>query len=51
VCDKVLVLRDGAQQAFGPCHKILRSATPASAVAGTNARLKVVGAMTPESVR
>jgi ATP-binding cassette subfamily C protein len=51
VCDKVLVLRDGAQQAFGPCHEILRSATPASAVAGTNARLKVVGAMTSEAVR
>jgi len=51
VCDKVLVLRDGAQQAFGPCHEILRSATPALAVAGTNARLKVVGAMTPEAVR
>ena len=51
VCDKVLVLRDGAQQAFGPCHEILRSATPAFAVAGTNTRLKVVGAMTPEAVR
>lgn len=50
VCDKLLVLRDGAQHAFGPCHEILRSATPASAVAGTNARLKVVGAATAEAV-
>ena len=50
VCDKLLVLRDGAQQAFGACHEILRSAAPAKAVAGTNARLKVVGAATAEAV-
>jgi ABC-type protease/lipase transport system fused ATPase/permease subunit len=50
VCDKVLVLRDGVQQAFGACHEILRSATPSTAVAGTNARLKVVRAATAEAV-
>ena len=43
VCDKLLVLRDGTQHAFGPCREILRSMTPQSAVATSNANLKVVG--------
>ena len=42
VCDKLLVLRDGTQHAFGPCREILRSMTPQSAVATSNANLKVV---------
>jgi len=43
VCDKVLVLRDGAQQAFGPCHEILRNIAPQPAVAATSPNLKIVG--------
>ena len=50
VCDKMLVLRDGAQHAFGPCEEILRNARRQPAVAGTNARLKIVGAATEEAV-
>jgi PrtD family type I secretion system ABC transporter len=42
VCDKVLVLRNGAQHAFGPCHEILRSMTSQPAVATSNANLKIV---------
>ena len=42
VCDKVLVLREGAQHAFGPCHEILRSMTSQPAVATSNANLKIV---------
>jgi len=51
VCDKVLVLREGAQQAFGPCREILRATAPQPAVAATNARLKIVGAATREAVQ
>jgi PrtD family type I secretion system ABC transporter len=43
VCDKLLVLLDGAQHAFGPCHEILRNTTRQPAVAGASANLKVVG--------
>ena len=43
VCDKVLVLHDGAQRAFGPCREILRDMTPQPAVAAANASLKIVG--------
>jgi PrtD family type I secretion system ABC transporter len=44
VCDKVLVLRDGTQHAFGPCHEILRNVTSMSVVASASAKLKIVGA-------
>ncbi len=43
VCDKLLVLLDGVQHAFGPCHEILRNMTRHSTVAGASANLKVVG--------
>jgi ATP-binding cassette subfamily C protein len=43
VCDKVLVLLDGVQHAFGPCHEILHNMTPQPAVAGTSTNLKIVG--------
>ena len=43
VCDKLLVLHDGVQRAFGPCHEILRNMAPQAAVAATNASLKLVG--------
>jgi ATP-binding cassette, subfamily C, type I secretion system permease/ATPase len=43
VCDKVLVLRDGTQRAFGSCHEILRPATPQPSVAAAaSTRLKIV---------
>jgi PrtD family type I secretion system ABC transporter len=51
VCDKVLVLLDGAQHAFGPCHEILRNMTPQSAVAGTSANLKIVAGAANGGVR
>ena len=48
VCDKLLVLREGIQHAFGPCREILRSMTPQPAVAvsnpNPNPNLKVVAA-------
>jgi PrtD family type I secretion system ABC transporter len=50
VCNKVLVLRDGAQHAFGPCHEILRTASQ-PAIAATNPSLKVVGAAANGGVR
>ena len=43
VCDKVLVLRDGTQHAFGLCHEILREMPRQPAVAVANASLKLVG--------
>jgi ATP-binding cassette subfamily C protein PrsD len=43
VCDKLLVLRDGVQHAFGRRHEILRNVAPQSAVASASANLKVVG--------
>jgi ATP-binding cassette subfamily C protein len=51
VCDKVLVLRDGAQHAFGPCHEVLRNMAPKPVIAATNTRLKVIGAAAQEAVR
>jgi len=42
VCDKLLVLRDGMQHAFGPCHQLLRSMTSKPAVAASAANLKIV---------
>jgi ATP-binding cassette subfamily C protein len=42
VCDKVLVLRDGTQHAFGLCHEILREMPRQPAVAVANASLKLV---------
>jgi ATP-binding cassette subfamily C protein len=51
VCDKVLVLRDGAQHAFGPRHEILRHMAPQPAIASTNANLKIVGAGASGEVR
>ena len=51
VCDKLLVLREGTQHAFGPCDKILRNTTPQPAAAAMNPRLKVVGAATLEPVQ
>jgi PrtD family type I secretion system ABC transporter len=44
VCDKVLVLRDGIQQAFGPRSEILRNMPEQAAVAASKATLKLVGA-------
>jgi ABC-type protease/lipase transport system fused ATPase/permease subunit len=41
VCDKLLVLRDGAQYGFGNCREVLRTIAPQPAVAA-NAGLKVV---------
>jgi PrtD family type I secretion system ABC transporter len=51
VCDKLLVLLDGVQQAFGACHEILRKMTPPAAVAATNANLKIVGGATNGGAR
>lgn len=42
VCDKLLVLRDGVQYAFGPCREILRNAAPRPDAAA-NTGLKIVG--------
>ena len=44
VCDKLLVLREGIQHAFGPCREILRNMAPHPAVAAMNPNLKVVAA-------
>jgi PrtD family type I secretion system ABC transporter len=49
VCDKVLVLRDGAQHAFGPRHEILRNMALQPVVAAPNTRLKIVGTATREA--
>jgi PrtD family type I secretion system ABC transporter len=46
-CDKLLVLRDGAQYAFGRPEEILGRVTRQSAVAATT-RLKVVGSVSEE---
>jgi len=43
VCDKVLVLRDGLQLAFGPCHEILRNIVSQPAITAASAGLKIVG--------
>jgi ATP-binding cassette subfamily C protein PrsD len=51
VCDKMLVLRDGAQHAFGPCHEVLRNMVPQPAIAATNASLKIVSAAAKGGVR
>jgi PrtD family type I secretion system ABC transporter len=51
VCDKILVLSDGAQHAFGARAEILRNLAPPSVTAAPNARLKLVGAATPEEVQ
>jgi ATP-binding cassette subfamily C protein len=51
VCDKLLVLREGTQHAFGACDKILRNTTAQPAAAAINGRLKVVGAAMPEPVQ
>jgi ABC-type protease/lipase transport system fused ATPase/permease subunit len=51
VCDKVLVLLDGAQHAFGPCHEVLRNMTPQATAAGTSANLKIVGDATNGAIR
>jgi ATP-binding cassette subfamily C protein len=51
VCDKVMVLRDGVQRAFGPCHEILRNLVPQPAIAAANSSLKIVGAMAEGGVR
>jgi ATP-binding cassette subfamily C protein len=42
-CEKVLVLLDGAQHAFGPCREILRKLIPQPPIAATSANLKIVG--------
>ncbi len=51
VCNKILVLSDGAQHAFGARDEILRNLAPPPAAAAPNARLKLVGAATPEEVQ
>ena len=52
VCDKLLVLADNAQQAFGPAAEVLRGLAPQQpAVATAKAGLKLVAAATEESVR
>jgi ABC-type protease/lipase transport system fused ATPase/permease subunit len=51
VCDKLLVLVDGVQHAFGPCHEILRNTTPQPAIAATSANLKIVGGAANGGVR
>ena len=52
VCDKVLVLRDGVQNAFGSCREILRTVAPEpAAAAAANARLKLVGAAAMEAAQ
>jgi PrtD family type I secretion system ABC transporter len=51
VCDRVLVLRDGAQLAFGPCRETLRKMAPPPAVVAATASLTVVSAMAEGGVR
>jgi PrtD family type I secretion system ABC transporter len=51
VCDKLLVLLDGVQHAFGSCHEILRNMTPQPAIAATSANLKIVGGAANGGVR
>jgi ATP-binding cassette subfamily C protein len=51
VCDKLLVLLDGVQHAFGPCHEILRKMSPQTAGAATYTNLKIVGGATNAGVR
>jgi ATP-binding cassette subfamily C protein len=51
VCDKVLVLHDGAQHAFGPRNEVLRNTAPQPAIAATNTRLKIVGATVTEAAQ
>jgi PrtD family type I secretion system ABC transporter len=48
VCDKLLVLCDGAQHAFGSRDEILRDRAPQPAAAASNARLKLVSAASNE---
>jgi PrtD family type I secretion system ABC transporter len=50
-CDKVLVLNNGVQQAFGPRDEIMRrSITKQTAIAGQSASLRVVGEPQVETV-
>ena len=51
VCDKLLVLHDGAQHAFGPRNEVLHNTVPQPAIAATNTRLKVVGATVTEAAQ
>jgi ATP-binding cassette subfamily C protein len=50
VCDKLLVLCDGAQRAFGARDEILRERAPQAVAAASNARLKLVAPATEERV-
>ena len=43
VCDKVLLLLNGQQQAFGPRDEILRKMSPPAAVPASGTNLKIVG--------
>ena len=51
VCDKVLILRDGKQHAFGSCRQLLRPTAPEPTAAVANGRLKVVGAAMAEAAQ
>jgi ATP-binding cassette subfamily C protein len=51
VCDKLLVLHDGVQHAFGPRNEVLHNTVPQPAIAATNTRLKVVGATVTEAAQ
>jgi ATP-binding cassette subfamily C exporter for protease/lipase len=42
VCDKVLVLADGTQKAFGPREEVLKQVLPAAGAAASASNLKVV---------